>query len=215
MKIPLEKRLRRQAYRDVAELQDQIVEIVYYLMPHAVLHGGTAIWRCFDGNRFSEDLDFYIQMEDDFKTKLEEQMQLLRLRLTKFKHTPNTIYSNIENENTTVALEIALRPYENPTTREYEKINGTAMDIFTPSAGELLVEKLNAYTNRKLIRDIYDAYHLSKTAELTKTQKEKIKPLIEKPPNPLDEKNLPNLILGGAVPPYPQMIQIIRQRLKK
>ena len=44
----------------IASLQDYIVELIYSkLEPSAILYGGTAIWRCYGGMRFSENLDIY------------------------------------------------------------------------------------------------------------------------------------------------------------
>ncbi|MBM3309818.1 MAG: hypothetical protein FJY77_06125, partial [Candidatus Altiarchaeales archaeon] len=53
--IPLALRLKKQAHKKVAEAQDIIVRELYNVFDNAVLHGGTAIWRCYQGNRFSED----------------------------------------------------------------------------------------------------------------------------------------------------------------
>jgi len=41
--------------------------IQFFLM--AVLHEGTVIWRCFKSNRFSEDLDFYLEKKRRGKNK--------------------------------------------------------------------------------------------------------------------------------------------------
>src|SRR3989338_8635212 len=114
MKIPLNNRLKRQLHKDIAELQDIVVETVYSLEENAVLHGGTAIWRCFTGNRFSEDLDFYLKPKADFKGLLEKRLFPLGIKITKFRKTENAVYSKIEKEKTSVALEIALREYKKP-----------------------------------------------------------------------------------------------------
>lgn len=39
--------------------------------------GGTAIWRCYSGNRLSEDLDVYIEKRPK---KIEQFFQALRTR---------------------------------------------------------------------------------------------------------------------------------------
>lgn len=59
-KIPLNLKLKRKIQKDIAYAQDIIIEELYTFFSTAVLHGGTAIWRCYNGNRFSEDIDFYI-----------------------------------------------------------------------------------------------------------------------------------------------------------
>ena len=68
MKLPLFNRLKKRQHRELALLQDEITDIVYRISDEAVLHGGTAIWRCYGGNRFSEDIDIYIPKDN---TKIE------------------------------------------------------------------------------------------------------------------------------------------------
>ena len=52
-KIPLQVKLKRETHRRIASAQDLIVQEVYAVFERAVLHGGTAIWRCYNGKRFS------------------------------------------------------------------------------------------------------------------------------------------------------------------
>ena len=45
-----------------AKLEDTVIELLYSRHKDLVLHGGTSIWRCYSGNRFSRDLDFYMKV---------------------------------------------------------------------------------------------------------------------------------------------------------
>ena len=47
-------------------MQDRFIETVYSFDPSLILHGGTAIWRCYSGNRFSFDIDGYITSKKEF-----------------------------------------------------------------------------------------------------------------------------------------------------
>lgn len=210
MRIPLYNRLRRQLHRDIALVQDQVAEVVYTLQNDAVLHGGTAIWRCFGGARFSEDLDFYFVPVKGFEESLGKELSANGLELTKYKETDNTLYSKILSGSVTVQLEVALRKFRKPIVKEYEKIDGTYIDVFTLSPEELFVEKIEAYNKRRLVRDIYDVYHLSNYVE--KGFAEKAGLLLQNLPAPLDEKNLKTLILYGAVPSYEQIITSLKRR---
>ena len=40
-----------------------IVETLYEIFDNAVLHGGTSIWRCYKGNRISEEVDVYLNRD--------------------------------------------------------------------------------------------------------------------------------------------------------
>ena len=52
----------------IAQLQDYLVDIIYERIdPRAELHGWTAIWRCYGGNRFSEYIDIYMKRESTEK----------------------------------------------------------------------------------------------------------------------------------------------------
>ncbi|MDG7039172.1 MAG: nucleotidyl transferase AbiEii/AbiGii toxin family protein [Nitrososphaerota archaeon] len=57
--MDLYKKMRKRTQTELAYAQDIVVEKIYDYLPEVVLHGGTLIWRCYAGNRFSEDLDFY------------------------------------------------------------------------------------------------------------------------------------------------------------
>jgi hypothetical protein len=62
-KIPLMNRLRKEYHKKVAYAQDLLVIELYSVIPDTVLHGGTVIWRCYGGNRFSEDIDAIIPVK--------------------------------------------------------------------------------------------------------------------------------------------------------
>ena len=49
------------AQLEKAKLEDVITELLYRKYDSIVFHGGTSIWRCYSGNRFSMDLDFYLK----------------------------------------------------------------------------------------------------------------------------------------------------------
>jgi len=51
--IPLILKLKKKSEKEIAYAQDIVVGELYKFFPDAVIHGGTAIWRCYQGNRFS------------------------------------------------------------------------------------------------------------------------------------------------------------------
>ena len=212
MKIPLSLRLHRQLHKDMAALQDMVLESVYAVEEKAVLHGGTAIWRCFQGNRFSEDLDFYLKPGKDFQARLARQLQAAGVVLTRFRQTQNAVYAKASHARVVVSLEIALRGFPRPVASEYEKADGTAIDVFTPSAQELLLEKLAAFRSRRLVRDIYDVHHLSRLVSVDAAYGEKVAGLLEGLPAPVDEQVLKSLVLAGAVPSFQQMRDALERR---
>ncbi|MDO8554478.1 MAG: nucleotidyl transferase AbiEii/AbiGii toxin family protein [Candidatus Micrarchaeota archaeon] len=213
MKIPLANRLKKRLHVETAALQDEMIDLVYAIEENAVLHGGTAIWRCYNGNRFSEDLDFYFPVGEDFEQKLITKLKERNLQLLKYKKTENVLFAKISDGNVEVRLEVnSTYKYINAITKPYEKIDGSYIDIFTLSVEDFVIEKIAAYQSRKLIRDIYDIYHLSRYVEKNELVKEPIRNFLGKIEKPLDEENLKAIVYTGAVPSFKQMLDAIRTR---
>ncbi len=210
MRIPLEYRLKKRLHVEIGRLQDEVMDIVYLLEEKAVLHGGTALWRCYAGNRFSEDLDFYLKADEKFRKEFERKLKSRGLKLLKYKKTENAVYSKISDGNVEVRFEAALRKAKGFEVKEYERIDGTYSNVFTLPAEKLLEEKIQAYLNRKLIRDLYDVFMLSSFVE----NKKEIKEFLKKVPEPIDEKNLKIIVFSGAVPSFEQMVLALKRRAK-
>jgi predicted nucleotidyltransferase component of viral defense system len=210
MKIPLAKRLKKKLHIDTALLQDELMDIIYSLKQNAVLHGGTSIWRCYEGNRFSEDLDFYFSVSDEFRNKLAAKLKERDLLLKKYRKTWNVVFSRISDNQREVRLEINFTGQKlTPIIKAYEKTDGSYMDIFTLSVEHLLLEKIHAYKTRKLIRDVYDIHHLIKYAEVEQVKKPLADFLlnIEKP---ADELTLKTLVYSGAIPSFKHMVASLK-----
>jgi len=212
MKIPLANRLKKRLHLEIAALQDEVVEIMYEIEKASVLHGGTAIWRCYGGNRFSEDLDFYADVKEGFRDALEEKLKAHGFLLSKYKATENVIFAKVIADGVEVRLEINRKKSVRPVVREYERIDGTFMAVMTLSPEELLAEKTDAYGSRRLIRDIYDVYHLSGQADMQKVNKRKMSEFLDSIKDPLDESNLKAIVYTGAVPSFRQLVEVLRRR---
>lgn len=217
MKITLFNKLKKQQHKDIALLQDELVELVYSIFPDIVFHGGTSIWRCFQGNRFSEDIDLYYYETPDFENKLKQAILDNNLNLLKFKKTENVIFSKIANSKVEVRLEIRLLErkniiFKNKIINQYEKAEGSSITIFSLTPDDLIIEKALAYKNRKLIRDIYDVYFLMSKVNLSTDQVNKLKEIIDLWQKPEDEKNLKTIVYVGAVPSFEQLLLQIKRR---
>ncbi|MFA5049483.1 MAG: nucleotidyl transferase AbiEii/AbiGii toxin family protein [Candidatus Micrarchaeia archaeon] len=212
MELPLEKRLKKRLHIDIAYLQDELVDILYDLKNEFVFHGGTCIWRCYSGGRFSEDLDFYGNVEKDFKNKLEEKLKTRGLILKKYKKTENVLFSKISKENIEVRLEIRLTGKKG-IIGNYEKTDGTIMNVLMISAEELLLEKIDAYSNRRLIRDIYDIFYLSSVIELGKQEKNRVRTFLSNIGRPLDEGNLKAIVYAGNIPNFNQIVEYLKRKI--
>jgi len=209
----LENRLKKRLHVDVGRLQDEIMDIVYSLEGRAVLHGGTAIWRCFSGNRFSEDIDIYVPRASHLADGLKDALLARSLALSKLKTTGNLIFAKITDGNAEVRLEANLAGAKiEAEARKYERIGGGAMDVFCPSLPTLILEKIGAYKNRRFVRDLYDIYHLSSQLDGDDAAVAKgMRALLAGFEKPVDEANLQALLYSGAVPSTEQMLLALKR----
>ncbi len=211
MHLSLANQLKKQAHRNIARLQDELVQLAYELENDLVLHGGTAIWRCYGGNRFSEDLDFYGNT-DQLEKELDGLTRARGLRITKLKKTENLLFCKITDSQCEVRLEVNRSVRKNPTAAAFRKLDGSFTTALTLTPEELILEKTDAYANRRLIRDAYDLFHLSSLCPDTPDVQKNMRAFLSDPPSPLDEKNLKTIVYTGAVPTFGQIIQALRRR---
>jgi len=96
------------------------------------------------------------------------------LTLTKYKKTQDSIFSKISNGYVEIKLEVSFQTVQGTIT-EYKKVDGGFMDIFSLTPKQFFYEKISAYNNRMLIRDLYDIYFLSHLFDLDKNDKKHLK----------------------------------------
>lgn len=176
----------------LAELQDYVIDIIYdEFQPNALLYGGTAIWRCFNGSRFSEDIDIYMDKSpfNKFISKLDEY----GLNLTwRDPELPSRV--RISNGITDLLLE-SKQGYAENEMRTYSRTDGTLKTISVLSPTELLIRKIEAYQGRKFIRDIYDLFILTNWLDRTDYMvRSRLAQFLQTIPKPVDEKVLTSLL---------------------
>ncbi|VVB66389.1 Nucleotidyl transferase AbiEii toxin, Type IV TA system [Candidatus Gugararchaeum adminiculabundum] len=213
MNIPLEKRLKKRAHIDVGLLQDEVTEVLYSLENRLVFHGGTAVWRCYGGNRFSEDLDFYCSDATKVEEGLKERLEARGLNVDKFKKTGNLIFCKVSGADMQVRVEInfSSKPAP-PVAKPFEKIDGSFMSVLTLSPEDLILEKCDAYANRLFVRDIYDIFHLSNFVKGEPKAKQRVLLLLKSIKPPVDEKNLKAIVYSGNIPSFKQMVEFLQGR---
>jgi len=209
--LPIEKKLRKKIHKQVALAQDILILEVYNIFPKAIIHGDTAIWRCYGSNRFSEDVDFYFPLE--VKERLQVLTENLKKRgfiIEKFKRTNNTIFAKFSYLNTSIRLEAVFKKIKKYVTKNFEMNDGTFILVNTLSPEEMILEKISAYKKRKKVRDLYDIFFLLKFVENKEKIKEALKDFLEKFEKPEDEKELKVLIISGSIPNVESMVEVMR-----
>ena len=210
IKIPLQAKLKREIYRKIAYAQDLIVKEVYSAFDKAVLHGGTAIWRCYDGKRFSEDLDFYLSNDNKKIELLFENLKKAGFEIKKRKILEKSIYSELELDRVLLRLEATFQKVFSVIC-DYEMSDGNIISIYGLTPEAFLVEKSNAYLKRFKVRDLWDVFFLLKMIENPRAIKE-IGNLIKNYKKPLDEEDLKVILLEGIIPSADEIIKYIRRK---
>jgi len=109
MKISLINQLKKQVHKDVGLLHDEVMNILLSCFSKTlVLHGGTCIWRCYNGHRFSEDIDLYLSIDEYNEELLKEDIEKSGLIINKLKKTENLIFAKISDNKTEIRVEIRL-----------------------------------------------------------------------------------------------------------
>lgn len=74
-------------YKKLYELQDEILVIVFGLENSFYLTGGTALHRFYYNNRYSDDLDFFVNNDNIFGESVYEVIDTLIEKEYKIEHT--------------------------------------------------------------------------------------------------------------------------------
>lgn len=210
--LPLALKLKRTVHREVALAQDLMVLGTYDVFPGAVIHGGTAIWRCFSGNRFSEDVDFYLP--DSARTHLASlSANLARKGLSphKLKETSNSVFAKFGQRGLSVRFEASFRIVSEAVVMPFEMVDGSFMTVRTLRPAEMLREKVTAYEGRRKARDLYDIFFLLRLVEPESTAREAVISLLRNFEKPLDASELKAVIISGSAPRTSDMLEAIQR----
>lgn len=207
----ISQRLKRAIQREIASAQDIMVEETYSLIPDAVLHGGTLVWRCYGGNRFSEDLDFYLPYRDEKTlTAFQQRFRKAGFRIEKFRIKERSIYSRLAYGRVEVRFEAIFRKVSS-SLLTYECLDGRRIPVRGLLPNEIIREKLGAYVSRRRIRDIYDIYFMTAFVKPNSEPKQLIKFLVDNHKPPIDENELSGTVLAGYVPSSEEIIDYLKR----
>src|SRR5438445_3864550 len=210
--IPLAEKLRKRLHRTVSAGKDILVAEAYNAFPSAVLHGGTAIWRCYKGNRFSEDLDFYLPSAD--KSRLDRLVANLGrrgLHKEKIKATRSAVFGKFSYLDVVVRFDASLREMSKYALRPFEMVDGTLIMVKMLEQTDLLLEKASAYMARRKVRDVYDVFFLLQILEDKRVVKKSLNELLLDFRRPVDERELKALVISGVAPTVTKMLEVIRE----
>jgi len=170
--------------------KDYLLEITLYALSDfrrfLVFKGGTALYKFYNLNRFSEDLDFDVIGKrfdvDSLITKILRHLELIGMQRTiceKTQHSHETnirfsvrgpLYDGSKQSMSRITLNISRR--ERPLFVQVKLLFASYPDV--PSfecsvldAKEIAAEKIRCIMTREKPRDIYDLWFLSKRGTTT------------------------------------------------
>ena len=210
--IPIILRLKRESHKEVAKAQDMVVESLYEVFNDAVLHGGTSIWRCYQGNRFSEDIDVYLPKDIEKIGRLFELLKRRGCSVEKRRVKENSLYSSVKLNDTVVRFEALFKNVKGHL-KEYETAEGNFITINTLTPEELIKEKVATYLKRQKVRDMYDVFFLLRYVSNMPSIKRLLEGFLANFKKPVDEKDLKILLSEGVVPSPQDMLEYIKRKL--
>lgn len=211
-RIPLASRLKRRSHLAVGLAQDILVQAAYDSIPDCVMHGGTAIWRCYRGGRFSEDVDVYLASRGPKAVQsFRDRLASRGMRELKFKATGRTIFAKYDHGGVPVSFEAALRAPPPSVLAPYEMLDGAQLIVRTLSPEGLVLEKAGAYVSRRKVRDLYDLFFLLSLVSDAAKVRGAIQEVLRTYQPPVDEAQLRATIIAGAAPTAKAMLDGIQR----
>lgn len=205
--MDLHKKIRKKTHMELAYAQDIVVEKIYDYLPEVVLHGGTLIWRCYAGNRFSEDLDFYAASRLGIQGFFDD-LKPLGFVIEKLRIKENSGYIKLLHARSELKVEFLFKKVQ-ASTLFYETVEGRRVMVRGLTPESVIMEKVEAYISRKKARDLYDIVHMLGIAKKTQEVKGRLAALIESFRPPLDFSELKSTVLTGYVPTPDEMLELI------
>lgn len=212
MDLPISGILKRKSELETARLEDDVVGLLTNITDKIALHGGTAVWRCYNGKRFSTDIDAYI-WAGDFKDKFISEAEKIGIEVTKFREKGVT-FIHVRKNNTEIKIEP--RNVEKTTIlMPYECADGSKINILVLSPEDLILEKIDAYNDRRAYKDIYDITVLLNSVKEKNSVKKALLEFVKNMPAP--DENVQSYsefkatIYSGIVPTFQKMAEFIKR----
>ncbi len=206
-----------------ALLEDNLVDLILKHYGDFVMHGGTAIWRCYGGNRFSRDVDFYSNLEPSAESSFQKRFHKLLvdsgypIREEKYNNRTKTLHVILRGLDTTGKLDITFVAVKGAVA-EYTRVDGSKRIIHALGPEALINEKMDAYISKYEVgeheaQDLYDMCilkdRLGKPSNTTLRRLSEFLAKVGEAP-PKDERVLKQLVLSGGAPDFKGMIGLLQ-----
>lgn len=154
------------------------------LLPVFVFGGGTMLRLCYGLSRFSVDLDFWVIKNVDFK-KLYKDIKDYLSQFYIIKDSANKFYTllfEIKSKDCPRSLKIEIRKEKKKIITEqaiaYSKYSNVQVLLKVVSLEDMMQSKVEAFLDRREIRDLFDIEFLLKRGIKLNTTSNKLKSLL-------------------------------------
>lgn len=143
-------------YKELYELQDEVLSLVFEIENIFYLTGGTCLSRFYYEKRYSDDLDFFTHNDREFNRAIREIKFALKqkYKLEEEVTSKDFIRFKIDNLLQVDFVNDRVMRYKEPVYLD----NGYIID----SCKNILANKITAVIGRDNAKDIFDIYLISK-----------------------------------------------------
>lgn len=155
-------------------------------LDNLIFTGGTMLRLCYGLNRFSVDLDFWLYKKIDTERYFSRLKEFF-LKNYSIKDAENKFYTmlfEIKSKNYPRSLKIEIRKKIEKVKTEfsiaYSQYSDIQVFVRTPSLQEIMSSKIEAFLNRREIRDVFDIEFLLKKGIDLRASKGKLEKLLHR-----------------------------------
>jgi predicted nucleotidyltransferase component of viral defense system len=138
------------------------------LLSNLVFCGGTMLRACFGLDRFSVDLDFWVKKKIGAQALYKKIKEALgkSYRLTDCANKVNTLLFEFKSANYPRSMKLEIRKERKKMNIEqaiaYSRYSNTQVFLNVVTLSDMMAAKIEAFLDRKEIRDIFDIEFLLK-----------------------------------------------------
>ena len=141
-------------YKSLYIQQDKILSLVAPYLNGYYLTGGTALGRFYLGHRFSDDLDFFLNKNPDFKKKTQDIFVLLK---SQYPIDETVTFQSADFIRIMILGDVPLKiEFVNDIAYYWGKIIITANNVPVDNVANILANKLTALLSRDEPKDVFD-----------------------------------------------------------
>jgi len=146
-------------YKKLYELQDRVMDVIFATESIFYLTGGTALSRFYYEKRYSDDLDFFTELNEDFNRAFRDVKMTLNENFSVSEEVTSKDFIRLKINN---LLQV---DFVNDRVLRYGKPVRLDNGYIIDTCENILANKITAVVGRDNPKDIFDIYLLDKFAD--------------------------------------------------